>query len=764
MPEQTAIVPHQRQALARAESLAASRELQAYTPPSAPIPSHTTASAPATQEMDISIADLFSYLRRYGRIGLLLAIPLAAAVLYYLGFGPKIYEAESKMLIDIENTGMIDFGEKGGTHLSELSAPMLINNHRTQLKTRKFTDFLYTKLTTQERESYLANAGKLGLRGRLTLALGLSTPPKAAVPGDLFAALVEKAVRVEPLKDSHIIRIQVRDNDPHLAASLANHYVKDYIDYIASEAVTGKRSAAAYLKQKSDELRTKLELAQNKLTDYRKATNLLKDSNATDLSTERADTMAKAVTEAEVALIRARIDLDLLHRLQGGGLDITQVKAVAEDPRINALRKDMDIVESERLTLAQVCGPKHPKIIAATSKITSLTSEQNNRVLAIVATAENEEARLRSQYEEMLNQLKIARDEDSKHIEQTFLRDEATSDRELYNQVLLRMKQANLSGDFTGAAGLGVSDIAVPPEVPISPIKSIALITSFLTFSLVGLGLPIGLGLTHDHLIPLVKNSQRTSPPVRAPNDTPNYQAQPPPTQPGPATLRPALATSQTPILATIPELMSADGAMQLGELLHPSATPSGNAIGQLAATLTRHAANRQHPGIVLLTSANASEGKSLVASGLAAALCTGGHRVFLMECNPASPCIQNWFPQADNYSSWTDDLESLRYGQSNLFLFPAHDLPSYEMCDLIQGYRAWIARAQPQVDWIILDGASLLRGFADIAQLAPLATDVLFIHDATRATSEQVRAALNLLRPLIAPDAMRGLVLNRES
>jgi len=31
---------------------------------------------------------------------------------------------------------------------------------------------------------------------------------------------------------------------------------------------------------------------------------------------------------------------------------------------------------------------------------------------------------------------------------------------------------------------------------------------------------------------------------------------------------------------------------------------------------------------------------------------------------------------------------------------------------------------------WVIIDGASLLRGFADVAQLAPMATDILFVHD----------------------------------
>jgi hypothetical protein len=85
-------------------------------------------------------------------------------------------------------------------------------------------------------------------------------------------------------------------------------------------------------------------------------------------------------------------------------------------------------------------------------------------------------------------------------------------------------------------------------------------------------------------------------------------------------------------------------------------------------------------------------------------------------------------------------------------------------MTDLLDGYRAWMNKAQHEVDWIILDGASLLRGFADVAQLAPLSTDILFVHDETRTNSNQVRAALNLLRPLVRPETLRGMVMNRHS
>ncbi len=52
--------------------------------------------------------------------------------------------------------------------------------------------------------------------------------------------------------------------------------------------------------------------------------------------------------------------------------------------------------------------------------------------------------------------------------------------------------------------------------------------------------------------------------------------------------------------------------------------------------------------------------------------------------------------------------MEDIRYGESSLYVLPAHNIPAYETNELLDGYRAWIDRARLEVDWIILDPAFL--------------------------------------------------------
>ena len=241
MQSSTSIVPAQPTALTRVEHGAFGDTIQPYSPPAAPPPqaphyyypppAYAPAPAPtAVAENVISLADIIAYLRRYGRLACLLAMPLAGLTFFYLGFGKKVFEAESKLLIHIQATHPIQFGgSNGNTGMTELSAPMIINNHRTALKTRRYTDYLFGKLPRAQLESFIEDQGKLGMKSRLMIALGLATPPKAALPEELFATKLEESTRVEPVKDSHILRVIMRDSDPESAAAMANAYVENYI-------------------------------------------------------------------------------------------------------------------------------------------------------------------------------------------------------------------------------------------------------------------------------------------------------------------------------------------------------------------------------------------------------------------------------------------------------------------------------------------------------------------------------------------------------
>ena len=475
----TSIVPAPTTALIPAGGTAHTVALQPYTAAGMTttlIPVQMMASppqgAPAPATAVVSISDVIDYVRSYWKRGLLVAAPVAALAFFFLGFGTPVYEAESMLKINLQDSQLANVSGQGSGGFSELSVPMIINNHRTGLKSRRYVDYLFNQLSPSERTAFIGETGTLGLKSRIFIALGISSPPKAVPPEELFAAKIDKAVRIEPVKESHILRIQLRDSSSQRAAELANQYVNFYIDYVADDNLSGMKNAYEVLQKESADLRTRLEEKQQELSQFRKGADILEGSPTGEMNTQRVESLVRAVTEAEVQLIKASIDLNEMRRAQAGG-DAAGVKGMGSDQQIIELRKLRDEISTKRSALLEWCGRNHPKVVAFDIDLQRMAEQERARVSELVSAAESEESRLRNQYDQLRQQLATARgevfDKDPKQLQSDFLKFEANADRDLYNQVLTRMKQTALATRFRDTAQLSVADVAVPPEVPVSP-------------------------------------------------------------------------------------------------------------------------------------------------------------------------------------------------------------------------------------------------------------------------------------------------------
>lgn len=742
-------------------------------------PAPQPASVPAPMATDvtvISISDIVRYFQKRWKLAALIGLPLAAAAFVGLGFGTKVYEAEARLLLRIQDTNVFNFNEMSQNRITELSAPMLVNNHRSELKARRYAEYLWEQLPEEERTGFiateLATNGVKSWHRELRERLGLATPLKAATAKDLFRDKLDKAVRVEPLKDSHVLRVQVRHTDPKIAASVANHYVEDYIRYVSEQELGVTRTASHYLEQKSVELQKRLAESEKLLAANRQADNLMQDSEVKDMYGEKVRLLMAALGDAEVKLTRTKHDLETIKAAKANGRDLLEMKSVAENSDVSAMRKQLDLKLAERAPLTADCGPNHPKMRALNEAIQTLQRTLEHNITDVVAMLTAEEENGARQVADFQRQLEEARAKvfsfSGKTAQQNLLRDQVAMDRDLYQKIMLRMNQAELTGEFKENGLLRVADVATPPTVPSSPSIALAGIASMMLFGLVFLGVPVGCGLAEDHLIPALRPQSATVTvgpvaPETVPVEEPVYNQQPilPISHTGTA----SVIETEESVVAVLPDVQAPTPASLLIAMMRTGAHGAGTALRQVAASLEKNRWARSGPGIVLVTSSEAREGKSLVSSALAATFTSQGRKAFLIECNPTSPSAQVWFPNVRSDAAAADDVEALRYGSTNLFVLPAAGLPSTHVSDLIDGYRFWIDRArQAGIDWIILDTAPLLKSFADVAPLIPMATDVLFVHDQAISSKAQVQAALNLMRPMMGHDVTRGLVMNRQA
>jgi len=751
----------------------------------------------------ISLVDVIGYIRKRWLRAAVLGLMLAAFTFYYLGMGVKIYEAESQLLLRIQDASPVDIVGSVSRGPGELSAVQLINNHRAELLSRRYLSYLFDHFPAKERDALLdREAHSLSRKDELMKLLGLYKPGKLGDPRERFINLMISNARVEPLKESHVLRVQIRDRDPQTAADLANQYTEEYTRYVAEEEGQLSANTSAFLETQSGELLKKLRESERKLAEYRKSQGIMEDVDSKDVSNDKVRQLNVAITEADLKLTRAKSDLNDLVAAQKVGRDLTELRLFADNPDVNFIRKQLDAKIAERAPLEATCGRKHPRMIGLTNEIEALRgslaraiSSVGGMIQAEVESQERQLADYRRQLEEARG---VALDVDGKNVQQSLLRDQVRMDRDLYEKIEMRRSQAALTGQFRDSGLLRVADVATVPEKPVKPSKPIAALAAVMLFGLTLIGLPVGWGIFDDHVKKLFSpkvekpamqdQTQHTAygygyPAQQAPRPaspfaiaTPAAPALPaaerqPPVMNRPAPMPPQSrqmpvikpANGETTILARLPYVQGSSPEAMLSELLKPEPIGASSALHQLTSTLEQQAMNRSGTaGVILITSAGTGDGKTLVSAALAAAFCHQGRRVFMMECNPSSPTLHQWFPRAvQGYGAYASNLEALRYGHSNLFLLPGCDLPAHATNELLDGYRSWIERAKTEVDWIILDASPLLKSFANVAPLAPLATDVLIVNNPAKTTPAQLRAGLALLQPMMSSSALRGMVVN---
>ncbi len=805
-------------------SLGAPLPMQMPLPQVDPNP-YLSTPQPHFSESVISVADLAGYMRRHWWLGLMMALPAAAAIFYLLGMGAKVYDAEAKLRLRLQDTNVFNFNEMSRQSVTELSAPQLINNHLTEIKSRRFADYFYDHFDPVKRDAFIKDeVSSLGRKDQILKMMGMYTAPKPAPPRDVFAESLGTAVRVEPQKESHILRLLVRNRDPRMAAAIANGYAQEYMRFYGEQESGQTQSEREYLQTTADEMKKRLEDSERKLAEYRKSENLIQANETQDVDGDKVRQLMTATTNVEIQLAKAKSDLQSIRTTQQAGRDLLEVRLVADNPDVAFNRKELEAALTERKSLEPLCGRRHPQMVALAGKIESAKRALDQASMSVVAMAEAEVANLERQITDFQNQLSASRgmvlDQSGKNVQQKMLSDQVAADRDTYQTIVKRLNQAEVTGNFKESGALSLSDIATPPDKPSAPNKPVAAIASLIVFGCLFIGLPVGWGLFDQHVLRLVRQSGSPSAnipstkevphnhtgmtrplgpapsglpygpvPMLAPAPAPQYppmnpqQAAPAPApapmmgggfgglggmgamadrMPSPLAMQ---APNQAPVLARLPVISQGNPEAMLGQLLRPEPHGAAGALSQLTTTLEMQALKRSGlGGVILLTSAEAGEGKTLSAAALAAAFCHQGRSVFMMECNAVSPTLHQWFPHAAHHSSWAHDMESLRYGKTNLFLLPAHDLPAYATNELLDGYRTWIDRARQQVDWIILDGGTLLRNFADVAPLAPLATDVLIVNNPHITNPARLRAALSLLQPMMSSSAFRGMIVHGGS
>ncbi|MGE3298359.1 MAG: GumC family protein, partial [Porticoccaceae bacterium] len=328
-------------------------------------------------------------------------------------------------------------------------------------------------------------------------------PAPTAKPSDperrnAAIATVLGGLGVVPVRNSQLVRLQMKHPDPKFAADLANAHARAYIEAMMEGRLEMSQTASNWLGERTTALRAKLEQSEKALQEFRDRERLI-DLKGVDRLASNDLTLASGQL-SEVRRERAAKEARFreVERARAAGT-LASLPDLLADPLVSEFKQGLVAAERSAREFASRYGPKHPKRIEAEAALatTRAALDQQLQIAATAVERDYQAARLReSEVAAELGQAKgEVRDINRKQYELGALQRDVDANRQLYELFQARFKETSAaSGVQTANARLVES--ALPNPAPVYPNQQRSLMIGLL----LGLALGIALALVLDHM------------------------------------------------------------------------------------------------------------------------------------------------------------------------------------------------------------------------------------------------------------------------
>jgi len=662
-------------------------------------------------------------------------------------------------------TIQIDHEQPNTTRLSETlvqppDQPDYIETQYKILKSRTLAKSVMAKLNLAERAEFRRSWYQQEL-----------DPPRRGQ--DLNPPVVRRfldAITVSPGKGTRLVDLSVDSSDAEVAARAANALADAYIEQNLAAKWEATQKASEWLTRQLAELKAKLERSETDLLDYATRHSIIFVEEQKNITTLKLKQLEEELTRAEAARIEKQSAYLLLQ-------DSAERRAPLPGNLYSDTYRELNLklaeAQREYAQLLVTFAPGYPKAQRVKSQIDllerSLAGERDRIIEGVrndyLAAAEREKM-LRNLVIRQTRSVNLLGDD---IIQYNILKRDADTNRQLYEGLLQRLKEAGVS------AGLRASNIRVldPAEVPERPYRPRKLRNLVLALAM-GLFAGVGLAFLSEHLSTLVRTPEE----VEKLTGLPLLAVVPRTRSKAPASARSALAVSDSyrpsdehsasaagsPCLAAGSQNGTTAGpAKALGPKWQPEAGLA-EAYRTLRSSLLLGSDEAMRR--ILITSPQPRDGKTTISVHLAWSLAQLGRRVLLVDADMRKPnCARQLgvgFEKglSEYLEGAAESSEIIRKTSvENLWVVPA-GRPHPAASDLLHSARlsALLYEAGARWDHVVIDSPPSLA-LSDARTIAQLVEGVvLVVSDGTdRASLKRTKQAFDE-----AGVRLLGFVMNR--
>ena len=530
--------------------------------------------------------------------------------------------------------------------------------------------------------------------------------------------------------NTYLLLISYRSPDPELAADVANQVAESYIQHTYNIRFRATAGLSAFMEKQIEELRAKMERSSAALAQFEKEFGVINPEEKTSILSARLLQLNTEFTNAQAERVRKQA---AFNSVKSGSMEAAQASTQGEQ-----LRRLADRVDEARERFASITaqyGAGHPEYKKAHSQLAelerqleALKADIGDRVKLEYQEAVNRESMLAS----AVAATKAEFDHlNARSFEYKALKQEADSDKGLYEELIRKIKEAGINSSFQNSS-IRLADSARPNLYPVFPNLRLNAILALLFSTLLAVGLAV--------LADVLDNT------VRDPDDIQR--------------------TLKAPVLGSLPIVshwhsrllrIRVNGSGS-GALVKYSGRTGQEAAFEEAVRTLRDSillSDLNHrPHSLLITSSIPREGKTTAAVRLAIVHSLQKRKTLLIDADLRRPGVHQRLgvPNDQGLSTvikgdtdWRDILQKSE-GAPDLDILTAGPASRRAADRLGSTLERLLGEAKPDYDLVIVDSPPLL-GFAEPLQMAAVVDGVVVIALTGRTHRTAVSSVLSSLK-----------------
>ena len=581
-----------------------------------------------------------------------------------------------------------------------------------------------------------------------TTEIGSSVPPSLIRRYLGFLAITQ-------LPKTRLVKVEFTTPDPALSQNLANAHAESFLRISLESRFNLSKEAREFLEQKKNEFKQKMEKSEGALNRFRREHGVVSVDKGENIVVDRLVDLNRQLTLARAQ----RIESESLYRTVENK-NSQDVSEVMKQGLIQQLKSNFANLEAERARVATIFKPDHPRMRELTQQLDAARDALNKEVatviggirsnyIAAVAKEQGLQAEAAKQQQDALRLKELA-------VDYSVLQEEVNANRSLYESVLKRLNETQVSSDVS-ISNMQLAEKADRPANSSGPNISIYLTAAMLS------GLVFGVGVAF-----LQEYADST---VGTPDDV--WRSV------GLSTL--GVVPHLKYLKLKISDTEERHGLCSLAKKFHLSKKPSANTtdliinhkpistIGEsyrsIRTSLLLTQAEKP-PQVILLTSPSPGDGKTVTTINLAIALAQDNYSVLIIDADMRKGCCHSRLSLRNGKGlsavltggvSLHDSIQ--RTSVAGLCLLsrgvvppnPNELLGSMKMKGLIQELRR-------SYQFILVDSPPII-GLSDAAVLSVVSDGVLLVLNAEGTSTTAAQSAVERLDTVHAK--LLGVILN---